>query len=161
MLSERAVAGVPVADENVFDSVSLETFAGVEGDTDESVGSEAQRALPLHPVLGDADRNGRRHKDLGIQPQSGLLGDVQGAGRVVLHGQVLVVLLGASGWQDGTFEVSVAQTLACASASTTSLHLFSRERLLSIDSCPGRGSIMRRNDAPVNVDDSLRAGEAA
>ena len=82
-----------------------QTVADVVGHGREGIRLQGQGARKLHPVLGNAHVNGRGDYDLGEEIHRGLVAHVQGAGRVVFHGQVLVVLLGAAGGQNSPLDL--------------------------------------------------------
>ena len=128
-LAQRAVAGMAVDDEDFFNAVAPQTVADFVGHRCKGIRLQAQGAGEFHPVLGNTYVHGGGDQDLGIKFQGRLVGDVQGAGGVVFHGQVFIVLLGTAGGQDGTFDLARFERLAHMPAGQFPQPYFSRFQL--------------------------------
>ena len=128
-LPQGAIAGMAVDDENFFDAVASQTVADFVGHRCKGIRLQGQGSGEFHPVLGNTYIHGSGNQDLRIEFQSRLVGDVQGAGGVVFHGQVFIVLLGTAGGQDGTFDLARFERFAHVPAGQFPQPYFSRFQL--------------------------------
>ena len=103
---------MPVQDEDIGHSATLEGVAHVVDVLGEDFGTDRQRAFVFHPMLRYPDGDGRRDNDLGIELERRVFGHVRDAGRVVDHLQVFEMLLGSGRGYDGGPDGAVADPFA-------------------------------------------------
>jgi len=102
---------VAVEDQDSLHAVSFQTLGHVEDHVLKGFLAQAEGSLAIHPVLGDSDGDRGGHQHLRKKPKGRLLGHQGDAGRVVDHGQVLVVLLGGRGRDDDRLQGAALQAL--------------------------------------------------